>query len=184
MSRVCNLYQGSLCGDLSEDGDCAECGYSKANHEGEPLISCESSTCLFSSMGDRVRTDTPCRCLENAGFHGPLAMKAQQMLREVMILRAKVDALESPWIDPRVKLPAVPDGTPFIKVLIIFDDTRGYVDHPQAAYFDPSERERDQWQLADGSGHTYPVSYIAGWMYIPTNKAGIVPPAPIPSEAE
>jgi hypothetical protein len=111
-------------------------------------------------------------------------MKAQQMLREVMILRAKVEALESPWIDPRVKLPAVPDGTTFIKVLIALYHTRGYVDHPQAAYFDPSERERDQWQLADGSCRTYPVSYIAGWMYIPKNKAVMVPPALIPSEAE
>ena len=81
---------------------------------------CGSSSCMFSAKGG-MRTNGPCRCMENAGFHGSVVMAAKQMLREVLLLRAKVDALESPWIDPRVKLPVIPDGERFIKVLVIFD---------------------------------------------------------------
>jgi len=143
---------------------------------------CGSSSCMFSAKGG-MRTNGPCRCMENAGFHGSAVMAAKQMLREVLLLRAKVDALESPWIDPRVKLPAIPDGETFVKVLIWRDEERGYGGHPEVAYFDPSEqRERDWWQLADGSGLTVPVTYISWWMYIQTNKAGMVPPALIQIE--
>ena len=39
-----------------------------------------------------MRTNGPCRCYENAGFHGSAVMAAKQMLREVLILRAKLDA--------------------------------------------------------------------------------------------
>lgn len=106
MSRVCNLYQGSLCGDLSCDGDCSECGNPKAAHEGEPIINCGSEICLFSSMGNEDRTDTQCKCFDAAGFHGPLAMKAQQMLREVLLLRAKLDAAPR-WIKVSDRLPHV-----------------------------------------------------------------------------
>ena len=60
---------------------------------------CGSNSCIFSSNGG-MHTNGPCRCYENAGFHGSAVMAAKQMLREVLLLRAKVDALESPWINP------------------------------------------------------------------------------------
>ena len=144
---------------------------------------CGSSSCIFLSTGG-MRTNGPCRCYENAGFHGSAVMAAKQMLREVLLLRAKVAAIESPWINPSVELPTIPDGERLVKVLIQLDEQRGYRGHPEAAYFDPSEqRERDHWQLADGSGNTYPANYIAGWMYTPKNKVeSVIPIQSIPSE--
>ena len=53
---------------------------------------CGSSSCIFSANGG-MRTNGPCRCYENAGFHGSAAMAAKQMLREVLLLRARLDAM-------------------------------------------------------------------------------------------
>ena len=51
---------------------------------------CGSSSCMFSAKGG-MRTNGPCRCMENAGFHGSAVMAAKQMLREVLLLRARLD---------------------------------------------------------------------------------------------
>ena len=40
-----------------------------------------------------MRTNGPCRCYENAGFHGSAVMAAKQMLREVLLLRGRLDAM-------------------------------------------------------------------------------------------
>jgi len=64
---------------------------------------CGSSSCMFSSKGG-MRTNGPCRCMENAGFHGSAVMAAKQMLREVLLLRAKLDAPPK-WIKPSERLP-------------------------------------------------------------------------------
>ena len=53
---------------------------------------CGSSSCMFSAKGG-MRTNGPCRCMENAGFHGSAVMAAKQMLREVLLLRARLDAM-------------------------------------------------------------------------------------------
>lgn len=76
----------------------------------QPEPDCGSSSCIFSSNGG-MRTNGPCRCYENAGFHGSAVMAAKQMLREVLLLRAKVDAApkEVPpkWIKVTDRLPHV-----------------------------------------------------------------------------
>lgn len=66
---------------------------------------CGSSSCIFSSKGG-MRTNGPCRCYENAGFHGSAVMAAKQMLREVLLLRAKVDAAPK-WIKVTDRLPHI-----------------------------------------------------------------------------
>lgn len=53
---------------------------------------CGSSSCMFSAKGG-MRTNGPCRCMENAGFHGSAVMAAKQMLSEVLLLRARLDAM-------------------------------------------------------------------------------------------
>jgi len=68
---------------------------------------CGSSSCMFSAKGG-MRTNGPCRCMENAGFYGSAVMAAKQMLREVLLLRAKVDAPSRPtWINVSDRLPHV-----------------------------------------------------------------------------
>ena len=57
----------------------------------QPEPDCGSGSCIFSAKGG-MRTNGPCRCYENAGFHGSAVMAAKQMLREVLLLRAKLDA--------------------------------------------------------------------------------------------
>jgi len=62
---------------------------------------------MFSAKGG-MRTNGPCRCMENAGFHGSAVMAAKQMLREVLLLRAKIDALSrTTWINVADRLPHV-----------------------------------------------------------------------------
>lgn len=70
-----------------------------------PEPDCGSSSCIFSANGG-MRTNGPCRCYENAGFHGSAVMAAKQMLREVLILRAKLNAAPR-WIKVSDWLPHV-----------------------------------------------------------------------------
>lgn len=58
----------------------------------QPEPDCGSSSCIFSAKGG-MRTNGPCRCYENAGFHGSAVMAAKQMLREVLLLRGRLDAM-------------------------------------------------------------------------------------------
>lgn len=66
---------------------------------------CGSNSCMFSNKGG-MRTNGPCRCMENAGFHGSAVMAAKQMLREVLLLRSKLNAAPT-WINVADRLPHV-----------------------------------------------------------------------------
>lgn len=72
---------------------------------------CGSSSCIFSAKGG-MRTNGPCRCMENAGFHGSAVMAAKQMLREVLLLRAELAALKAAhaWIKTSERKPEVQEG--------------------------------------------------------------------------
>lgn len=67
---------------------------------------CGSSSCMFSNKGG-MRTNGPCRCMENAGFYGSAVMAAKQMLREVLMLRAELAALKAAhaWIKTSERVP-------------------------------------------------------------------------------
>lgn len=84
---------------------------------------CGSSSCMFSSKGG-MRTNGPCRCMENAGFHGSAVMAAKQMLREVLLLRAELAALKAAhaWIKTSERMPDAADGS-CCDVLAIIDGT-------------------------------------------------------------
>ena len=84
---------------------------------------CGSSSCMFSNKGG-MRTNGPCRCMENAGFYGSAVMAAKQMLREVLMLRAELAALKAAhaWIKTSERMPDAADGS-CCDVLAIIDGT-------------------------------------------------------------
>ena len=65
----------------------------------QPEPDCGSSSCIFSANGG-MRTNGPCRCYENAGFHGSAVMAARQMLPELLKLRAA-----HAWIKTSERMP-------------------------------------------------------------------------------
>ena len=69
---------------------------------------CGSSSCIFSANGG-MRTNGPCRCYENAGFHGSAVMAARQMLPELLKLRAA-----HAWIKTSERMP-----DPEVVVLVV-----------------------------------------------------------------
>ena len=126
----------------------------------QPEPDCGSSSCIFSAKGG-MRTNGPCRCYENAGFHGSAVMAAKQMLREVLLLRAKLDAT-SKWIILAERLPAKNET-----VLAMVDSDSDPA--PMLLVYMPSHNEDPMpWRLYG----TY------GWF----NSVSVLKWAPIPSE--
>jgi len=117
---------------------------------------CGSSSCMFSNKGG-MRTNGPCRCMENAGFYGSAVMAAKQMLREVLMLRAELAALKAAhaWIKTSERMPeetcdvlGVVDG---VVTLLNYDE---FEDDPFV-----------DW--SDGKFRGYSVDAVSHWKPLP-----------------
>jgi len=109
---------------------------------------CGSSSCIFSANGG-MRTNGPCRCYENAGFHGSAVMAARQMLPELLKLRAA-----HAWIRTSERMP---DET---------CDVLGVVDGV-VMRLDYSDDEDAAYPWADDYMRVYANKDVSHWMPLP-----------------
>jgi hypothetical protein len=115
---------------------------------------------MFSAKGG-MRTNGPCRCMENAGFHGSAVMAAKQMLREVLLLRAELAALKAAhvWIKTSERMP--PRGS---VVLVLCDN--GHIGTGQCIVVGDPTGPAYRWYLS-ASGSIELTEYAVAWMPLP-----------------
>ena len=111
---------------------------------------CGSSSCIFSAKGG-MRTNGPCRCYENAGFHGSAVMAARQMLPEILKLRAA-----HAWIRTSERMPDAADGS-CCDVLAIIDGTAIVLNYTPDDAVHPWADEFSNIYRADDVTHWQPL---------------------------